>query len=141
VALGDSRADNATALITMRDAALMPLQIIKNRFYVFLEETARIWSDFWINYYGIRSIKLKDKAGIRYISFNGERYKGLAICAKVEISNETVYSNREKADMLITLYEKGIINRKQLLMRLPGGIISETDILLKEMEEESNERV
>ncbi len=141
VALGDSRADNATALITMRDAALMPLQIIKNRFYVFLEDTARIWSDFWINYYGIRSIKLKDKSGSRYISFNGERYKGLAVCAKVEISDDFVYNNREKTDMLITLYEKGIINRKQLLMRLPGGIVTGTEELLKDTEEESDERV
>ena len=52
VALGDSKADNATALATMRDAAILPLQIIKNRFYVFSEEVARIWADFWVVYYG-----------------------------------------------------------------------------------------
>ena len=32
VALGDSRADNATALITMRNAAVMPLQMLKTDF-------------------------------------------------------------------------------------------------------------
>ncbi|MFQ8954307.1 MAG: hypothetical protein ACLR56_15640, partial [Oscillospiraceae bacterium] len=36
VALGDSRADNATALITMQNAAIMPLQIVKT-FYSFAE--------------------------------------------------------------------------------------------------------
>lgn len=52
VALGDSRADNATALITMRNAAVMPLQMLKNRFYAFAEELSRIWADFWVTCYG-----------------------------------------------------------------------------------------
>lgn len=136
VALGDSRADNATALMTMREAALMPLQIIKNRFYVFLEDTARIWCDFWINYYGNRSLKLKDKNGSKYISFNGQRYKGLAVCTNVAIDNTINYSEREKTDMLLTLFEKGIINRSQLLMRLPEGILPDSDVLLQETEVE-----
>lgn len=138
VALGDSKADNATALITMRDAALMPLQIVKNRYYTFLEDTARIWSDFWVTYYGKRSLKQKDKSGSRYIPFDANRYKSLAFCAKVEVGNDVTYSEKEKIQMLITLFDKGIIDRNQLLARLPEGTVENIGELIKEerLEEE-----
>ena len=136
VALGDSRADNATALMTMRDAAVMPLQIIKNRFYSFAEDIARIWADFWITCYGRRSLKLSDREGIRYVPFESERLKGLIINAKIEVGAGTVYSERECTNTLITLYEKGIIDRVQLLKRLPDGTVPDKNGLISDIKEE-----
>lgn len=142
VALGDSRADNATALATMRDAALMPLQLIKNRFYGFCEDVARIWVDFWLNYYGNRPLKLKDGNKITYEQFKGERYKDLVISVNIEVSNSAVYSEREKTELLITMYDKGIIDRNQFLKRLPDGAVSDRRELLEQKPEvESNERI
>lgn len=138
VALGDSRADNATALMTMRNAAVMPLQIIKNRFYSFAEEVSRIWADFWITCYGERQIKLHDGNGTKYVLFDGSKYKNLIINSRVEVGTGTMYSERECVNTLITLYEKGIIDRKQLLQRMPDGIIKDRDSLLAE-EETKNE--
>ena len=132
VALGDSRADNATALFAMRDASLMPLQIIKNRFYSFVEDVARIWVDFWIVYYGKRSLKLKDKDGSRYIEFDGNRYKNLVLNATVDISPASSYTERERADMLMLLYEKGAISKEELLCRLPEGLVPDAATLIKE---------
>ena len=134
VALGDSRADNAAALSIMREAALVPLQIIRNRFFAFCEDTARIWADFWINYYGERSFKLKDKGSVKYIAFNGERYKSLVINVKIDIATDISYSEKEKTEMLLTLFDKGIINKEQLLSRLPSGIIPDIKSLLEEGE-------
>jgi hypothetical protein len=132
VALGDSRADNASALITMRDAALMPLQIVKNRFYAFVEETARIWADFWITQYSQRKIKITDQNGIWYMPFNASRYIDLIINTKVSVANGTVYSERECFQNLIALFEKGVIDRKQLIERLPSGSIPDKNLLLTE---------
>ena len=136
VALGDSRADNATALMTMRNAALMPLQIVRNRYYTFMEDTARIWADFWISYYGRRMLKQKSKSGISYIPFDSDRYKSLAFCAKTDVGNSQELTDRERADMLISLYEKGIIDRNQLLERLPDGMIPDIEGLLSQKTEE-----
>ena len=142
VALGDSKADNATALITMRDAALMPLQIVKNRFYTFIEDVARIWSDFWITYYGKRQLKQSSKNGSFYIPFDSERYKNLVLNTTVDVNYATVYSDRERTEILMTLFEKGIINRNQLLTRLPQGTVSNIeDLLLNETKEENHERI
>ena len=132
VALGDSRADNATALITMRDAAVMPLQIVKNRFYSFAGEVSRIWADFWITCYGKRKIKLNDRKGPWYMPFDSGRYRGLIINAKISVGAGTVYSESECVNTLVTLYEKGIIDRRQFLERLPDGIVPDKDGLLSE---------
>lgn len=137
VALGDSRADNATALMTMRDAALMPLQIAKNRFYTFVEETARIWAEFWVTKYGNRKIKIADETGVWYMPFDGDKYKNLLISTKVDVVNDTVYSEKERIDTLLVLFEKGVINRAQLIERLPDGVITNKKQLILQGEEEN----
>lgn len=142
VALGDSRADNAAALATMREAALMPLKILKNRFYTYIEDVSRIWVDFWIAYYGNRWLRNEKRSKIEYIPFNAERYKNLVINAKVEVSNATVYSEKERMEVLMSLFEKGIIDKKQLINRMPEGIIPDLKSLLtEEKAENENERI
>ncbi|MGI6280267.1 MAG: hypothetical protein ACOYJS_06895, partial [Acutalibacteraceae bacterium] len=138
VALGDSKADNATALITMRDAALMPLQIVKNRYYSFVEETARIWADFWITHYGRRKLKCESNGVCRYVMFDADRYRELIISARVDVNKAPVYSDSDRLDTLITLFEKGIINKRELLKRLPKGIIPDIGELLAEGNEVSD---
>ena len=135
VALGDSKADNATALITLRDSALMPLQNIKKRFYVFLEDLSRIWADFWVTYYGKRRLKLNSKSGSTYIDFDAEKYKGIIISAKIDVNPESSYNQKEGLQTLITLFDKGIINKAQLLKRMPEGIVPDLAELIKEAQE------
>ena len=132
VALGDSRADNATALMTMRNAAVMPLQMLKNRFYAFAEELSRIWADFWVTCYGKRKIKLHDGNGTRYMPFDGDRCKSLIINSRVDVGTGSVYSDRDCLNTLLALYEKGIIDRTQFLERMPDGIIRDIGGLLSE---------
>jgi hypothetical protein len=109
----------------MRDAALKPLQIVKNRFYTFIEETARIWAEFWIMQYGKRKIKISDISGIWYLPFDSEKYKNLLINTKVEVANDEVYTEKERVSTLLSLFDKGVINRNELLSRLPDGVISD----------------
>lgn len=136
VALGDSRPDNASALITMQKAATLPLQLIKNRFYSFVEDFSRVWVDFWISKYGNRRIKIEDENGIWYMPFNAERYKNLIITARVEVGPDNIYSAAESINTLTALYEKGIINKKQYLKRLPVGIVPDLSGLLLELQNE-----
>ena len=67
-------------------------------------------------------------------------YLGLFVFyAKVNTGNAVSYSERERADMLINLFEKGIINREQLLLRLPEGMINDIETLISEKVEEVKE--
>ena len=136
MALGDSRPDNAAALNTMRDAAIMPLQIIKNKFYAFVEEISRIWADFWVTQYGNRRIKISDENGVWYMPFNADRYTDLLINANVDVAEGTVYSESDSVNTLLSLYEKGIITAKQVIKRLPDGILPQKDSLIYEEDSE-----
>ncbi len=139
VALGDSRADNATALITMRDAALMPLKIVKNRYYVFLEDVARIWADFWISHYGKRQLKIENGGSYTYIPFDGDRYRGLIISTKIEVNRDLDYTEKEQLSTLLTLFDKGIITKAELLERIPAGMVADIKGINKEATE--NDRI
>lgn len=138
VALGDSRADNYSALRTMRDASLMPLSLTKKRFYAFVEDTARIWADFWVTMYEKRKIKLSDENGTWYMPFDAARYRDLIFTTKVEVSEGALYGDSEKLDTLISLFEKGVINRRQLISRLPNGVVANKKELLNEVIEEGD---
>ncbi len=135
VALGDQRADNYSALRTMREASLMPLKLIKNRFYAFVEDTARIWADFWVAKYGKRRLKIYDGLNYSYLPFDLSRYKDLIFCTRVDVCDGVLYSDAERFEALILLFEKGVIDRKQLISRLPEGVISDKRNLINETSE------
>lgn len=136
VARGDSRADNATALMTLRSAATLPLQLIQNRFYSFIEEISRIWADFWLTQYGTRALKMQDETGVWYLPFCAERYRNLQLTARVDVGTEPTYSVAERMSVLNGLYEKGILTKRQLLERLPAGILPDLQELIAQTPQE-----
>ena len=122
-ALGAIRPDNAAAIIQMREAALQPMQVYQNRFYDFVEDVARIWSDFWLNCYGNRQIKVENKDGSYYLNFNAERYRDLLINARVDVGASTLWSSAAVVTTLDNLLERQLITFEQYLERLPAGLI------------------
>jgi transcription termination factor Rho len=117
----------------MRDAALLPLKIVKNRYYVFLEDVARIWADFWISHYGKRRIKIKKGDSYTYIPFDGDRYRGLIINTKIQVNNDTEYTEKEQLETLLTLFDKGIISKDELLERIPAGMVANVNSINREV--------
>lgn len=67
--------------------------------------------------------------------FTASRYSELIINTKVNVSGGTVYSERECFENLITLFEKEIITKEQLIERLPNGSIPDKNSLLTEVAE------
>lgn len=134
-ALGDSDPNNASAIVTLRNAAIMPLSLSKTRFYAFVEQISRIWADFWVTQYGNRKIKVRDENGVWYLPFCSERYRGLYLNARVDVGADNSYSANEQIDTLGSLFEKGIIDRRQYLKRLPKGSVPDINGLLNDINE------
>ena len=135
-ALGDVNPDNTSAIIQLRNAAKLPLALMKNRYYDFLEETARIWAEFWICAYGNRRIKISDNNGTWYMNFKSERYKDLIINTSVQATaDDGDYSNT--LAVLDKLLDKGIITARQYISRLPKGVMPDSYQLLNELKEEN----
>ena len=133
-ALGDIRPDNASAVIAIREAALMPMQIYQNRFYAFVEDIARIWADFWVNMYGERRLRLMDGKDVRYMAFDGERYKELIINARVDVGASTLWGEAVVVSTLGNLLNAGVITPRQYLERLPKGTVPDITGLLRDID-------
>jgi hypothetical protein len=132
-ALGDSDPNNASAIMALRNSALMPLNLLKNRFNSFIEQISRIWADFWLTQYGNRKIKIEDENGVWYLPFYAERYAGLCMNARVDVIEDSNISTGGRLEMLNLLYEKGIIDKAQYLKRLPVGTVPQMGELLDEI--------
>lgn len=139
-ALGNMRPDNMSAIIAVREAATMPLQNVQNRFYQFNEDVFRIWAEFWLNYYGNRSLKIEDENGTWYLPFNAERYKTLLISVKIDVGAATLWSEAQVISTLGKLFEYKIIDAVQYLKRLPKNCIPNIDGLIKELQERAAQK-
>lgn len=140
-ALGDIGSDNASVLQLVNDAAALQLSMKQRRFYGFIGQITRIWADFWVTQYGIRRIKTQTEEGSRYTAVDFAKYKNLYLTASVEASDKVKYSAGDLMEVLDKLLEKGIINKRQYVERLPRGIVPDTEGVLSGIEENKNEGV
>lgn len=139
VALGDSKADNATALVTLMDAATLPLQLLRRKYYGFVDEISLIWADFWLTQYGNRSLCIEDENGVWYLPFNSGRYADISVISKVSPVSNKKADTADTLNALTMLYEKGILNKRQYIKRLPEGLIPDKEDILAGLKEENDE--
>ncbi len=132
-ALGDVTPDNTSAIIAVREAAMMPLQAVRMRFNAFCEDVARLWAEFWVTGYGKRALKIADESGVWYLPFDAKRYRELLINARVDVGNANLWSESQSILTLDNLLQQGVITTEQYLKRLPKGTIPDVDGLLREL--------
>ncbi len=132
--LGDVKPDNTSAILAVREASLMPLQMVQNRYFRFVEEVARIWCEFWLTMYGNRSLKIQQPDGVWYMPFDADKYREMLLNITVDIGAGSPYSEERTVETLDNLYKNGVITVKQYLSRLPQGYVPKLDALLRELE-------
>lgn len=130
-ALGDIRPDNTSAIMAVREAATMPMQLLQNRFYSFLEDLGRIWADFWVNMYGKRALKIEDEDGDWYMPFDGERYRNVLMNVKIDVGQAGLWSEIQAQQTLDNMLANQLITPMQYLERLPknGAIPNVTGLI------------
>ncbi len=132
VSLGDVTPDNTSAIVAVREAAMLPIQTVRTRFHAFCEEVARLWAEFWITGYGRRALTVRDEWGVWYLPFDGDRYRELLLRVKIDVGAATVWSESQSIVTLDNLLERGVITPEQYLMRLPHGIVPDVEGLLRD---------
>ena len=137
--LGDVEPKNTSAILAVREASIMPLSMMQNRFYTFLEDVARIWSEFWMAMYGDRALKIIDEQGVWYMPFTSTVCRDLLLTIRVEVGEGETYSDAKTLETLDNLYKSGVIDKKQYLSRLPQGTVPRLGSLLQELEETAGE--
>lgn len=131
--LGDIEPHNTSAIIAVREASLMPLTMMQNRFYSFMEEVAHVWAEFWMTMYGSRGLKIAEDQGVWYMPFDGAACRELLLSIHADVGSGDTYSDSRTVETLDNLFTHGIINGKQYLSRLPRGMVPRMEALLEEM--------
>ena len=131
-ALGDVAPNNTSAILAVREAASLPMQLVKARYYAFCEEVARIWAEFWVTHYGERALKMRDESGTWYFPFDGARWRDLLITARVDVGAATVWSESQCVQTLDSLLDRGVLTVEQYLKRLPKGLVPDLEGLRRE---------
>ncbi len=139
VVLGDVRPDNASAILAVRDASVKPMQLIRNRFFSFCEDVARIWADFWVAMYGRRPLRLKGTFGSRYCDFDAESCGTLLFSVKVDVAESVTGDQNTTLELLNKMLERGVITPEQYVSRLPAGSIPGQRRLLQELQTNNKE--
>ncbi len=135
-ALGDMRADNTSAIVALREASTAPLQLMKNRFHSFVEDTARIFAEFWVSMYGTRALKIEDKEGEWYMTFDSSECRELMITARVDVGEGGTWSEIQTIQTLDALRTSQTIDILQYLERMPKGIIPDIGGLIDDIKEQ-----
>ncbi len=134
-ALGDMRPDNTSAILALREITTLPLQLLQNHWYAFVEETARIWLDFWVHFYGKRALKMMESDGEWYFPFDAASCDDLIINVRVDVGPANMWSEIASLQTLDGLFKAQIIDALQYVKRLPKGSVPEQTSLIRELEE------
>lgn len=134
-ALGDMRPENTSAILALREITSLPLQLLQNHWYAFVEETARIWLDFWVHFYGKRKLKMMEADGEWYFPFDAAMCDDLIINVRVDVGPANMYSEIATLQTLDNLRQAKIIDDLQYVKRLPKGSVPEQTSLIREIEE------
>ena len=100
-----------------------------------MEDVARIWAEFWIMKYGVRSLKIEDEGGVWYLPFDGNRYKELVVSARIDVGAMGLWSESQTIATLDNLLAAQVITPLQYLQRLPAGVVPNVLGLLREMKQ------
>jgi len=134
VALGSVNPSNTSALVLAREAAMMPVESIKARFYAMIEDFARNWLDMVLTCLSVPRWISANKNGERgTFIFDASKLQGKLWSVKIDVGAANVWSEINSVQTLNTLFNAGVITARQYVERLPDGYLPMRSKLLSEL--------
>jgi len=130
--LGNVRPDNTSAIIALQESSAIPLEIQKQAFYAFWEDTVRNILDIVSCSYGIRQV-LTEENQVATVDFS--MLKDLNYNLDVEIGNGAQFSEIAQINTLDKLVQAGYIDPGVYIDVVPSKYIPQKSKLLKSYKE------
>lgn len=134
-ALGDIRPENHSAIVAVQQAAMIPLETIKQNLYQWVEDIGNIWFDLMATKYGTREVVYQGQR----IMFDFNQLQNIKMQLKIDVGPSSYWSEITSAQTLDNLLQGEKINFLQYLERMPDGYIPQKQELIddiKVMEEQ-----
>ena len=130
--LGNVKPDNTSAILALQESSAVPLEIQKQQFYVFWEDTVRNIIDIVSTDYGVREVMTDDNQ-LAIIDFSS--LKNLNYNLDVEIGNGAQYSEIAQLQTLDKLVQAGYIGPDVYIDVVPSKYIPQKSKLLRSYQE------
>ena len=126
--LGNVRPDNTSAIIALQETSSTPLEIQKQDFYAFWEDTVRNLIDIVACSYGVRQVMTEDNQ-LAIVDFS--LLRNLNFDLKVDIGNGAQFSEIAQINTLDKIAQAGWIDPGTYISVVPNKYIPQKSKLLK----------
>lgn len=132
VALGDTRPDNAAAIIALQRAAATPMELTRGNLVDCMEQLGRIYKAFMAEYYGKRYVEVKDPESgqMLLIRFDFSMLQEIPCSIDIDAGESAYWSEVANIQTLDNLLMQNKISTSEYLRRLPNGHISDKEALI-----------
>lgn len=139
-ALGNVNPDNTSAIIAVRQATAVPLELKKRSEQQFLEDIIRAMLEIITTDYGERGIVVADALGNEALEwFDFGTLKDKVLRLKIDVGGTNYWTPEMQAKQIENLWKAEIIrNRIQFIENLPDGILENKSKLLAEIKQEES---
>ena len=149
-ALGEGKAYNTSAILSLQRAAATPSELTKQNLYKAIEDQFRIYLEFMANYYGKRTVDIETPpetaeamafAGMPAqeslpMPFDFSILKDYPMMLKLDVGGSTYYSEMASMQTLDNLLQSGQITLPQYLERIPDSYIPKRRALINELKQQ-----
>ena len=141
-ALGDSEANNTSAILALQETSRIPLEQIRRAYYRCVEDMANIWADMMCAYYPSERLlpyNTSDGVAVKRVDFS--MLKNGFLNARVDVAEISRYTAAGAQNLLDKLLDEGYITPAAYVRRLPSGIITDRQALLEELSVSENSSI
>ena len=134
-ALGNTEANNTSAILALQETSRIPLEQIRTAFYACIEDLANIWADMMCAYYpSERLLPYHTREGVRADTVDFDLLRHGFLSARIDVAELSRYTAASAQNMLDKLLEAGYISPAAYVRRLPSGLICDRQALLEELD-------
>lgn len=140
-ALGNVKPDNTSAIVTVQQATIAPLELVKMEFYRFVEDTVRICVDLMRVHYGARQVQVTEDDGTEHeVRFDFQRLDEPALEMNVDVGSAAYWAETMQTTTNDNLLERGIITDPVLYVEnIPDSQIRGKSRLLRALKRQKEQ--
>lgn len=140
-ALGNVKPDNTSAIVTVQQATIAPLELVKMEFFRFVEDAVRICVDLMRVHYGSRIVCIQDDSGAQKESrFDFGDLDELSLELSVDVGSAAYWAETMQTTTNDNLLEKGIITDPILYVEnIPDSQIRGKQRLLRALRQQKEQ--
>ncbi|MDD6468209.1 MAG: hypothetical protein PUF50_08530, partial [Erysipelotrichaceae bacterium] len=133
--LGNVKPDNTSAIIAVQEASSIPLQMQKQAYNQFVEDTIRNMIDMMCATYGTREVRMPvhgQKGVYEYMTIDFSELKGINYSLSIDIGSSSPYDENSRMQTLGNLWDRKILDDAAVFVdSIPDKLLPNKDEIIK----------